>query len=233
METLDTQEAHQDYVRSIDCHPTQRLLLSSSDDYTIKLWEYSDGGKLGLKRTYSEHQNFVMCVRFNPKDSNYFASGSLDTYIKVWSTNTDSSNFTLKDHTHAVNSLAFDPQNSNILASASDDKTIRIWDLMQRKCLYVLDGVHLENVVSVAYHPEMPYIISASEDKTVVIWSTNTMKKIQVVNYCKQSFSFELDLQRCWALATNINQPKFVAIGYDEGTMVIKFGDDEKKATLT
>lgn len=110
MERVDQVEAHSDYVRSLSCHPTRRLILSASDDYTVKLWEFSEQGKLRLKSTFAEHQNFVMDVQFNPRDPNYFASCSLDTYIKMWSINSASSNYTLKEHIHGVNSIAFHPR---------------------------------------------------------------------------------------------------------------------------
>ena len=184
MENVEEIEAHRDYIRSVACHPTQPLILTCSDDFTIKLWEYNSAGKLTLKNTYDEHQNFVMCVKFNPKDPNYFASCSVDSYIKMWNVNSTSSNYTLRDHAHSVNCIDFNPKEENVLVSCSDDKTIKIWDLQLRKCTFNLTGQHADSISSVAYHPELPYILSGSEDKTVILWNTNTMKKQQVLNHC-------------------------------------------------
>jgi len=38
-------EAHADYIRSIAVHPTQPYVLSSSDDFTIKLWDWEHAWK--------------------------------------------------------------------------------------------------------------------------------------------------------------------------------------------
>ena len=38
-------DAHQDYIRSIAVHHTQPYLLTSSDDMTIKLWDWEKGWK--------------------------------------------------------------------------------------------------------------------------------------------------------------------------------------------
>lgn len=39
-ERIKTFEAHQDYIRSMAIHPTLPYLLTSSDDMTIKLWDW-------------------------------------------------------------------------------------------------------------------------------------------------------------------------------------------------
>lgn len=175
--------AHDDFVRTISAHPKQKMLLSGSDDYSVRLWNYDDKGKLTLKKTYVEHQNFVMMVKFNPKEPNYFASCSIDTTIKIWNINSNSSNITLKEHESGVNAIDFYPGDQPFLASGSDDHTVKIWDLQQRKCLYTLKE-HEDTVTGVAYHPEMPYLLSGSEDGNVIIWNTNSMRSQQIVNYC-------------------------------------------------
>lgn len=110
-----------------------------------------------------------------------------------------------------------------MLVSGSDDRTVKVWDLQLRKCKHNLTDGHSDNVITVAFHPELPYILSGSEDKTVVIWNTNTMKKQQVINYY---------LKKVWAIRVHPSQDKMVAIAYDEGTVVAKLGGDESKASL-
>ena len=39
-------------------------------------------------------------------------------------------------------------------------------------------------------------------------------------------------MQKGWALSINYENSKFIGIGYDEGTVVVKFGGDEPKASL-
>lgn len=38
-------EAHVDYIRSVAVHASQPLVLTSSDDMTIKLWDWEKGWK--------------------------------------------------------------------------------------------------------------------------------------------------------------------------------------------
>ena len=81
MDKLKQFEAHNDYIRCVAVHPTLPLLLSSSDDMLIKLWNWEKGWM--CTQIFEGHTHYVMQVIFNPKDTNTFASASLDRTIKV------------------------------------------------------------------------------------------------------------------------------------------------------
>lgn len=71
----------------------------------------------------------MMQVKFNPKDSNTFASCSLDNTIKVWGINTSSPYYTLSEHKAGVNCLSYSPAGDKpYLLSGSDDKVPRFPD---------------------------------------------------------------------------------------------------------
>lgn len=71
---------------------------------------------------------------------------------------------------------------------------------------------HSQNVSCVLFHPELPIIISGSEDGTVKLWHSNTYRLESTLNY---------SLERCWTAAC-IKGSNNIALGYDEGTMMIK-----------
>ena len=54
-----------------------------------------------------EHTPACMQVTFNPKDSNTFASASLDRTVKVWSIGQPTPNFTLEGHEKGVNAVDY------------------------------------------------------------------------------------------------------------------------------
>ncbi|KAF8096037.1 hypothetical protein N665_0319s0053 [Sinapis alba] len=56
------------------------LLLSSSKDKTVRLWDIDTQSCLKL----FAHNDYVTCVQFNPLDEDYFISGSLDAKIRIW-----------------------------------------------------------------------------------------------------------------------------------------------------
>jgi WD40 repeat protein len=81
MDKIKTFEAHTDYIRCVAVHPTLPYVLSSSDDMLIKIWDWDKGWI--CTQIFEGHSHYVMQVTFNPKDTNTFASASLDRTIKV------------------------------------------------------------------------------------------------------------------------------------------------------
>ncbi|XP_074311076.1 uncharacterized protein LOC141646961 [Silene latifolia] len=73
-------QGHSDDVLDLSWSKSQ-LLLSSSMDKTVRLWNLSS--KTCLK-TFS-HGDYVTCIQFNPVDDRYFISGSLDAKVRIWS----------------------------------------------------------------------------------------------------------------------------------------------------
>lgn len=62
-------------------HPTLPYVLTCSDDMLIKLWDWDKGWQ--CTQIFEGHSHYVMQLVFNPKDTNTFASASLDRTIKV------------------------------------------------------------------------------------------------------------------------------------------------------
>ena len=81
MEKIKDMEAHADYIRFVEIHPTLPYILSSSDDMSMKLWDWDN--KWECTSSFEGHAHYVMMCKFNLKDTNTFASASLDRTIKV------------------------------------------------------------------------------------------------------------------------------------------------------
>lgn len=107
------------------------------------------------------------------------------------------------------------------LLSGADDKSIKIWDYQTKACIQTLEG-HSNNVCSVLFHPRLPVLVSASEDGTVRIWHATTYRAETTLNY---------GLERAWSIAA-AQESNGLAIGYDEGTVLIKLGHDAPVASL-
>lgn len=220
MDKLKAFEAHTDYIRCVSVHPSLPYVLSSSDDMLIKLWDWDKGWQ--CTQIFEGHSHYVMQVGFNPKDTNTFASASLDRTVKIWSLGSPDPNFTLEGHLKGVNCLDyFTGGDRPYLITGSDDQLIKVWDYQTKSCVQTLEG-HTHNVSSVCFHPELPIIISGSEDGTVRIWHATTYRLENTLNY---------GLERVWAVAY-LKGSNRVAIGYDEGTIMIKIGREEPVASM-
>lgn len=213
-------EGHNDYVRSIVIHPTQPYIISSSDDMCIKLWNW-DKDFLNVQ-TFEGHAHYVMQVVINPKDSSTFASASLDRTIKVWQLNSSEANLTLEGHEKGVNCVDYyHCGDKPYIISGSDDKTVKIWDYQTKTCVQTLES-HTENISSVMYYPDLPIIITGSEDFSVKIWNMNTYRLEQTFNY---------GMGRVWTIAS-LKNSSTLAVGYDNGTMVLKLGAEEPAMSM-
>lgn len=213
-------EGHQDYIRYLEVHPTQPYVISCSDDMTAKLWDWEKNW--ACVQTYEGHAHYVMMARINPKDTNTFATASLDRSIKVWSLSSAIPNFSLEGHERGVNCVDYYPGGDKpYIVSGADDHTLRVWDYQTRSCVSVLEG-HTNNLCAVAFHPRLPFILSGSEDGTVRIWHNTTYRLDTTLNY---------GFERAWAIGVNAANNK-VALGFDDGTIVVKLGKEVPIASM-
>ncbi|KAL0852444.1 hypothetical protein ABMA28_000620 [Loxostege sticticalis] len=220
LERVHSFEAHSDYVRCIAVHPTQPYILTSSDDLLIKLWNWDRNW--ACQQVFEGHTHYVMQIVINPKDNNTFASASLDTTVKVWQLGSSISNFTLEGHEKGVNCVDYyHGGDKPYLISGADDRLVKIWDYQNKTCVQTLEG-HAQNVSAVSFHPELPILLTGSEDGTVRIWHAGTYRLESSLNY---------GFERVWTISS-MHGSNNVAIGYDEGTIMIKVGREEPAISM-
>mmetsp|Transcript_579 Transcript_579/g.1192 ORF Transcript_579/g.1192 Transcript_579/m.1192 type:complete len:972 (+) Transcript_579:202-3117(+) len=220
MEKIKDFEAHSDYIRYVEVHPTLPYFLTSSDDMTIKCWDWDRG--FDCTQLFEGHSHYVMMVKFNPKDTNTFASASLDRSIKVWGLGSPVPHYTLEGHERGVNCVDYYPSGDKpYILSGADDRTVKIWDYQTKSIVHSLDG-HSHNICAVLFHPKLPLICSASEDGTVRLWQSTTYRAETTLNY---------GMERAWALAATRETTK-LAIGFDEGCVVVELGSDDPVVSM-
>ena len=79
-----TLEKHKSDIIDLSWSPFYpNLLLSSSFDHYVYLWDINQEGSNCLINEY-EHNDIVTSISFNPNIKNYFISGCLDTFVTVW-----------------------------------------------------------------------------------------------------------------------------------------------------
>lgn len=104
---------------------SDKHLLSSSSDMTIRIWDAVKGDDL---IRYDGHLGGVNSIVANPINNNIFGSVSTDRTVKLWDTRARISVNTFYGHTGDVTQVKFFPD-GNIIVSSSDDGTIRFFDL--------------------------------------------------------------------------------------------------------
>ena len=139
-----TLRSHFDGVRALAFHPIEPVLITASEDHTLKLWNLmrTIAGKksafLDVEPVYTfrGHDGAVLSTCMNPTGEQCY-SGGQDGTVRVW--NVPNSNIdpydaydmdvlsqTLSGHTDAVWGLAFHTQKPQLL-SCSADGTVKLW----------------------------------------------------------------------------------------------------------
>lgn len=120
---------HTSDVNAVDISSNNQLLLSGSNDRTVRVWKLNRNGIFTENVSdppfispITEHTYGINCVRFSPF-STILATASTDGKIILWSTQTGKESFTLYHPSEAaIRCLSFSP-NSEMLASGGDDET--------------------------------------------------------------------------------------------------------------
>lgn len=123
-------QPHNDLITSTKFCFSQKMVLTSSLDQTIKCWDVSNLSSIKVINCYSSC--FDMHVS---RSETYIVSGHKDTSIRLWNLKTKDSVWKISDaHGDPVCCTRITP-NENYIISTSKDNTIKIWDVRKQSLL--------------------------------------------------------------------------------------------------
>ncbi|CAD6966375.1 unnamed protein product, partial [Tilletia laevis] len=130
--------------------------------------------------------------------------------------------YTFEAHDKGVNYVEYyHGSDKPYLITTGDDRTVKIWDYLSKSCVQTLEG-HTSNVSYAVFHTSLPLIISGSEDGTIKLWHSNTYRLENTLDY---------GLERAWSIAYK-KTGNDLALGFDEGAVVIKIGKEEPSVSM-
>ena len=126
---LQTLAGHDDELTYVACHPTMRLVATSSVDTTFRLWDFRE--TIHSVSVFQGHTEAVTCAVFSRSDQ--IVSGSDDRSVKVWDLRNMRAPVTNIHAPSAVNKLAV--SQAGTIAIPHDNRQVVLYDLNGQKIL--------------------------------------------------------------------------------------------------
>ncbi|KAG7092051.1 hypothetical protein E1B28_008432 [Marasmius oreades] len=143
---------HKGWVLCVEWEAMERLLVTGGHDGHVRLWDPKTGKAIG--DAMKGHSKWVTSLSWEPihlaPTSPRLASSSKDGTVRIWSTLTRRTEYTLGGHTASVNVVKWGGGDvggfglkKGILYTASSDRTVRVWDADSGRPLHTLkDHAH-------------------------------------------------------------------------------------------
>jgi serine/threonine protein kinase len=184
-----TYRGHTAGVYVVTWSPDSKRIASTSDDWTIQVWDAITGRNVF---SYVGHDFLqVWSVRWSP-NGKYIASAGADQIIHVWDAVTGNKILVYSGHYDQNNPfgstcvITWSPD-SKYIASGGDDQKVQVWGSSTGNPFFTYRG-HVSNkpdeisgINTVDWSPDEQRIASAGgSDKTIQIWDAMTGNNVRI-----------------------------------------------------
>ena len=173
---ISIMSGHTAIVESAAFSPDGKVIVTASDDKTIRLWDTATSRQILLLNGHAGRVNFA---EFSP-DGGRLVSASADKSVRIWDAATGRELLLLSGHAGTVNCARFSPDGGRVV-SASGDQTARIWNTTTGRETTILKG-HEARVNSAVFSPDGRIVATASSDNTARVWDAATGREMTVLS---------------------------------------------------
>lgn len=179
---LHALHGHTNWVRWLAFHPNGSVLVSASNDSTVRLWQletirktstFDVAGSEDVCQLLPGASHKAYRALYSP-DGNLLAIAGHRWDIRLWAPHAahgPTLQRTLQGHSDPILGLAFHPA-GKMLASSSMDQTVRLWDVASGQSYATLQG-YSNWLVEVAFSPDGGTLASSGSDGTVQLWTVS------------------------------------------------------------
>lgn len=194
-------------------------LVCSDYEGCVTLWDSEAGS---LVRSYQEHEKRCWGVNFCDVDPRLIASGSDDSKVKIWSTNSEYSLLSI-DAKSNVCCVVFKPDSKFHVLFGTADHNVHFYDIRNTKEAVSLFKGHKKAVSYVKFKAENTNeFVSASTDSTLKQWRLNE-------GQCTRTYTGHLNEKNFVGLETHEG---YIVTGSETNT-VYMYCNDLSKPLLT
>ena len=183
---LEVAPLHAEVVTSLDLDVAEgRYLLSASADGSLGICDVQDQARepgapavsvepLAIvdRATENGHRAGVSSAQWFPHDTGLFVSGSFDSHVKLWDTNTLSvaCDFTMPGRVHCVAMSPVSVAHTLVAACGEGSSLVTLCDPLTGNAAHTLSG-HRGSLWTACWSPRHEHqLVSAGTDKSVRVW---------------------------------------------------------------
>ena len=168
-DTVKSLTGHKDKVNSVVFSPDGGLLVSGSEDRTIKIWNISQWQNIGTREPITiQIRSPVHTVAFHPNGQLLATSGR---HAKLLDVNNRTEIATLQ-HDNWVWVVDFSPDGRHLATDDGIGTTVKVWDIQRQQITAILEG-HTADINFVKFSPDNRILASSSWDGEVRVWSVS------------------------------------------------------------
>ncbi|XP_063829235.1 U5 small nuclear ribonucleoprotein 40 kDa protein [Ostrinia nubilalis] len=207
-------KGHANFVNSVSgARRGPELLVSASDDNTIKLW---DARKRNPIASFDNGYP-VTSVLFNDT-AEKIISGGVDNIIKVWDIRTNQISYKIKGHTDTITGMALSYDGSYLLSN-SMDSTLRIWDVRpfapSERCVKLMSGHQHnfeKNLLRCSWSHDGSKVAAGSSDRFLYVWDTTSRRVLYKLPGHNGSVN-DVDFHRTEPIVMSASSDKQIYLG--------------------
>jgi WD40 repeat protein len=178
-ETIKVLEGHKRFIVSINRNIEGTLIVSSSLDGTIKIWDVETGKCI---KTLNQHNKWSYSVAFSP-DNTKVISASSDKTVKIWDLNSGKCIKRLRGHRGQIWQVEYSP-NGKYIVSGTERGIVKVWNADTGKAIRTLrrrdwetdddfSGYNDRDILQVFFNTEGDSVIAGFIDGTTIIWEAD------------------------------------------------------------
>jgi methionine--tRNA ligase beta chain len=163
-------QGHTKIVKDCDISKSERFIVTSSQDGSVRVWDASSGAQTAC---FEAHSDGAVAVCISP-DGSLIASASFDKTTKVFDVAQKAEVAEIVGHSHFCTACAFSPD-GKLLATGSADFSIRVFPTSVQTLASKggLASEHFKLIICMRFSPTADALVSGSWDRSAKLFHSD------------------------------------------------------------